>query len=80
MPVWQLWYNAPSSASAADGVVHVNVGQNVTPHNPSLGLFLYHFFTYIELVTSRVNPQQHKQPTNTTTMVMEPLTPQAAWI
>jgi hypothetical protein len=31
-------------------------------------------------VTSRVNPQQHKQPTNTTTMVMEPLTPPAAWI
>jgi hypothetical protein len=26
-----------------DGVVHANVGQNVTPHNPSLGLFLYHF-------------------------------------
>jgi hypothetical protein len=25
------------------GVVHGNVGQNVTPHNPSLGLFLYHF-------------------------------------
>jgi hypothetical protein len=25
------------------GVVHPNVGQNVTPHNPSLGLFLYHF-------------------------------------
>jgi hypothetical protein len=24
-------------------VVHANVGQNVTPHNPSLGLFLYHF-------------------------------------
>jgi hypothetical protein len=29
---------------------------------------------------SWVNPQQHKQPTNTTTMVMEPLTPPAAWI
>jgi hypothetical protein len=25
------------------GVVHANVGQNVTPHNSSLGLFLYHF-------------------------------------
>ncbi len=24
-------------------VVHTNVGQNVTPHNPFLGLFLYHF-------------------------------------
>jgi hypothetical protein len=29
---------------------------------------------------SRVHQQQHKQPTNTTTMVMEPLTPPAAWI
>ncbi len=27
-----------------EGVVHANVGQNVTPHNPSLGLFLYHFY------------------------------------
>jgi hypothetical protein len=24
------------------GVVHANVGQNVTPYYPSLGLFLYH--------------------------------------
>jgi hypothetical protein len=31
-------------------------------------------------MTSRVHPQQHKQPTNTITMVMEPLTPPAAWI
>jgi hypothetical protein len=31
-------------------------------------------------MTSRVHPQQHKQPTNTTTMVMEPLAPPAAWI
>ena len=62
------------------GVVHANAGQNVTPHNPSLGLFLCHFFTYSEVVTSRVNPQQHKQPTNTTTMVMAPLAPLAAWI
>jgi hypothetical protein len=31
------------------------------------------FFTYDELVTSQVNPKQHKQPTNTTTMVMEML-------
>jgi hypothetical protein len=38
------------------------------------------FFTYDELGTSRVHPQQHKQPTNTTTMVMEPLAPPAAWI
>jgi hypothetical protein len=27
----------------AYGVVHANVGQNVTPHNLSLGLCLYHF-------------------------------------
>ncbi len=26
-----------------NGVVHANVGQNVTLHKPSLGLFLYHF-------------------------------------
>jgi hypothetical protein len=38
------------------------------------------FFTYNELVTSRINPQQYKQPTNTTTMVMEPLAPPAAGI
>jgi hypothetical protein len=32
-------------------------------------------------VTSQVHPQQHKkQPTKTTTMVMEPLAPPAAWI
>jgi hypothetical protein len=31
-------------------------------------------------VTSQVHPQQHKQPTNTTTMVMEPLVPPAALI
>ncbi len=29
---------------------------------------------------SRVHPQQHKQLTNTTTMVMEPLAPPAVWI
>ncbi len=29
---------------------------------------------------SRVNSQQHKQQTNTTTMVMELLAPPAAWI
>jgi hypothetical protein len=38
------------------------------------------FFTCDELVTSRVHPQQHKQPTNTTTMAMELLAPPAAWI
>jgi hypothetical protein len=29
---------------------------------------------------SQVDPQQHKQPTNTTIMVMEPLNPPAVWI
>ncbi len=29
---------------------------------------------------SGVHPQQHKKPTNTTTMVMEPLAKTAAWI
>jgi hypothetical protein len=48
--------------------------------NLILRLFLYHFFTNNELVASQVHPQQHKQPTNTTTMVMEPLAPPAAWI
>jgi hypothetical protein len=38
-------------------------------------------FTYDGLVMSQVHLQQHKkQPTNTTTMVMEPLAPPAAWI
>ncbi len=31
-------------------------------------------------MASRVHPQQHKQPTNTTTMVMELLAPPGAWI
>jgi hypothetical protein len=31
-------------------------------------------------VPSQVHPQQHKQPTNTTTMVMELLAPPAALI
>ncbi len=31
-------------------------------------------------MTSQVYPQQRKQPINTTTMVMEPLAPPAAWI
>jgi hypothetical protein len=30
-------------------LVHANVGQNVTPHNPSLGLFLYHFLHTMSL-------------------------------
>jgi hypothetical protein len=38
------------------------------------------FFTYDELMMSQVNPQQHKQTTNTTTMVMAMLTPPAMWI
>jgi hypothetical protein len=33
----------------AIGVVHSNVGQNVTPHNPSLGLFVYHFLHRMSL-------------------------------
>jgi hypothetical protein len=47
---------------------------------PHLKVIFVPFFTYDELVTSRVHPQQHKQPINTTTMVMEPLTPPAVWI
>jgi hypothetical protein len=49
--------------------------------NLILRLFMHHFFTYNELVTSQVHPpQQHKQPTNTTSMVMETLSPPAAWV
>ncbi len=29
---------------------------------------------------SQVNPQQHKQTTNTTTMMVEPFAPPAAWV
>jgi hypothetical protein len=61
------------------GVVHAYVDQKVT-RQPHLKVIFVPFFTYNELVTSRVHPQQHKQPTNTTTMVMEPLAPPAAWI
>ncbi len=48
------------------GVVHANVGQNVTPHNPSLGLFLYHFYiqwacdiTSQSTTTQTTNKQHH---------------------
>ncbi len=68
-----------ADAVATNGMVHAWVGQNITPLTSSKGYFCT-IFTYNELVTSRVHPQQHKQPTNTTTMVMEPLTPPAAWI
>jgi hypothetical protein len=42
-------------------------------------IFVPHF-TYDELVTSQVHPQQHKQTTNITTMMMELLAPPAGWI
>jgi hypothetical protein len=61
------------------GVVHAQVDQKVMPLTSSYGYFVP-FFTYDELVMTQVNPQQHKQPTNTTTMVMEPLAPPAVWI
>jgi hypothetical protein len=64
--------------STASGMVHAWVGQNITPLT-NLKVIFAPFFTYDELVTSRVHPQQHKQPTNTTTMVMEPLAPPAVW-
>jgi hypothetical protein len=31
------------------GVVHANVGQSVTPHNPALGLFMYRFLHMMSL-------------------------------
>jgi hypothetical protein len=55
-------------------------GEKCYPTLPLLRDIFVPLFTYYELVTSQVNPQQHKQPTNTTTMVMEPLTPPVAWI
>jgi hypothetical protein len=61
------------------GMVQTNVGHKVTLIT-YLKVIFVPIFTYDGLVTSRVNPQQHKQPTNTTTMVMEPLAPPAAWI
>ncbi len=48
--------------------------------NLILRLFLHHILHTMKLVTSRVHPQQHKQPANTTTMVMELLAPPAGWI
>jgi hypothetical protein len=55
------------------------VDQKVTLLTSSQGYFVP-FFTYNELVMSQVNPQQHKQTTNTTTMVVEPLASPAAYI
>ncbi len=49
-------------------------------HEPHLKVIFLPFFTYNELVMVRVNPQQHKQPTITTTMVIKPLAPPAVWI
>ncbi len=51
----------------AFGVVHANVGQNVTPHNPSLGLFLYHFLHMMvswhhESIHNNTNNQQTPPP------------------
>jgi hypothetical protein len=40
--IWYKYY-PPFMSIGTSGVVNANVGQNVTPHNPSLGLFLYHF-------------------------------------
>ncbi len=49
------------------GVVDANVGQNVTPHNPSLGLFLYHFLRMMsswshETFHNNTNYQQTPPP------------------
>ncbi len=49
------------------GVVHANVGQNVTPHNPSLGLFVYHFLHTMSLwccesIHNNTNNQQTPPP------------------
>jgi hypothetical protein len=60
-------------------MVPANVGHKVTLITLSIGYFVP-IFTYNGLVMSRVNPQQHKQPKKTTTIVMELLAPPAAWI
>jgi hypothetical protein len=60
-------------------MVQANVGHEVTLIT-YLKVIFVPIFTYDGLVTSQVNPQQYKQPTNTTTMVMELLAPLVAWI
>ncbi len=60
-------------------MVHTNVEHEVTLITLSKGFFVP-IFTNDGLMMSQVYPQQHKQPTNTTTIVMEPLAPPAAWI
>jgi hypothetical protein len=49
-----------------------NGGSLSSTINLILRLCLYYFL--------HINPQQHKQPSNTTTMVVELLAPPAAWI
>jgi hypothetical protein len=61
------------------GMVHANVGQKVMPLF-SFKVIFVPFFTYNELVTSQDHPQHTTNPINTATMVVEPLTPPAAWI
>jgi hypothetical protein len=51
----------------AEGVVHANVGQNVTPHNPFLGLFLFHFLPSMvlrhhESIHNNTNNKQTQPP------------------
>ncbi len=46
--------------------------------NLILMLFLYHFFTYNELVTSQDHPHHTTNPINTTIMVVEPPIPPVA--
>jgi hypothetical protein len=44
--LWSQPKDVPSSLNdelGGYGVVQANVGQNVTPQNPSLGLILHHF-------------------------------------
>jgi hypothetical protein len=48
--------------------------------DPLLKVIFVPFFTYDELVTLRVHPQQHKQTANITTMVMELLATPVVWI
>ncbi len=77
--VWAHWYAVHRYTVAAlhscilptllrlwgsgSGVVYANVWQNVTPHNPSLGLFSYHFLHLMrswrhKLIYNNSNNQQ----------------------
>ncbi len=60
-----LWPSMVLLHTLAIGVMNANVGQNVTPHKPSLGLFLYHFYIQwacgimIQFTTTKTTNKHH---------------------